>query len=223
MLNHNPEFSEYTSAQERIALGKKSRKVEATKKRAEMRDLIDEAWVATLYSTSYPTLFGRAEEDEETQEWEQEQLRRGGHRTPEPEKIKPTYKPAPSASMSPGTQSILLTTLQVPVMTQIPTLGPSIGRLTQQLTELRTSHANNTASLTNLTKKREEVNEKEKDMRVMVERAEEKRAWFSEFRDWIEGVANFFDVKVRAVAYTPMIADGRTDLVSLSVPIAREA
>ena len=42
------------------------------------------------------------------------------------------------------------------------------------------------------------MSEKEKEMRAMVEKAEEKRAWFSEFRDWIEGVANFFDVKVRA-------------------------
>ncbi len=213
MLNHNAEFAEYTSAQERIALGKRSRKREAAKKRDEMRDLINEACVAAHCPTFYLTLFGRAEEDEETKEWEQEQLRRGGHGTPEPdkaEKIKPTYKPAPSASMSSETQNILLTTLQVPAMIQIPTLGPAIGRLTQQLTKLRTSHANNTASVTGLAKKREEADEKEKEMRVMVERAEEKRAWFSEFRDWIEGVANFFDVKVRAVAHAHIIADRRT-------------
>ena len=82
-------------------------------------------------------------------------------------------------------------------MTQIPTLGPAIGRLTQQLAELTTSHGNDTASLTALAKEKEKVSEKEKEMRVMVEKAEEKRAWFSDFRDWIEGVANFFDVKVR--------------------------
>ncbi|KAF8726431.1 hypothetical protein AX14_004859 [Amanita brunnescens Koide BX004] len=159
------EFAEYTSAQERIALGKKSRKREAARKRDEMRDLIDEA----------------AEEDEETQEWEQEQLRRGGHRTPEQDqaaKIKPTYKPAP-----------------IPAMTQIPILGPAIGRLTQQLAELTTSYRNDTASLTAFAKEKEDVIEKEKEMRVMVEKAEEKRAWFSDFKDWIEGVANFFDVK----------------------------
>lgn len=35
--------------------------------------------------------------DEEAAEWEHEQLRRGGHRTPEPEAdIKPVYKAAPS-------------------------------------------------------------------------------------------------------------------------------
>lgn len=38
------EYAEYTSAQERIALGKKSRKVEATKRREMMQDLITEAY-----------------------------------------------------------------------------------------------------------------------------------------------------------------------------------
>lgn len=37
------EFAEYTSAQERIALGKKSRKQEAQKRRAEMTEMIVDA------------------------------------------------------------------------------------------------------------------------------------------------------------------------------------
>jgi hypothetical protein len=41
--------------------------------------------------------FHSEEEDEETIEWEQEQLRRGGHKTPEPSaEVKEVYKPAPS-------------------------------------------------------------------------------------------------------------------------------
>lgn len=103
MLIHDVEFAEYTSAQERIALGKKSRKLEAARKRDQMRDLIDEAYVSIPYSISFLRLFGRAEEDEETREWEQEQLRRGGHRTSEHDqaaRIKPIYKPAPSTSTS---------------------------------------------------------------------------------------------------------------------------
>ena len=39
------EFAEYTSAQERIALGKKSRKKEAQKRREEMTEMIVDAWV----------------------------------------------------------------------------------------------------------------------------------------------------------------------------------
>lgn len=37
------EFAEYTSAQERVALGKKSRKVEAKKKRENMQEMIADA------------------------------------------------------------------------------------------------------------------------------------------------------------------------------------
>lgn len=39
------EFAEYTSAQERIALGKKSRKVEARKRKEEMNEMIADACV----------------------------------------------------------------------------------------------------------------------------------------------------------------------------------
>jgi GC-rich sequence DNA-binding factor len=38
------EFAEYTSAQERIALGKKSRKAEAKKRREDMESLIAETY-----------------------------------------------------------------------------------------------------------------------------------------------------------------------------------
>lgn len=40
-----PEFAEFTSAQERIALGKKSRKVEASKRRDAMKEMIADAYV----------------------------------------------------------------------------------------------------------------------------------------------------------------------------------
>lgn len=42
-LINRVEFAEYTSAQERIALGKKSRKVEAKKRRDEMHEMIVDA------------------------------------------------------------------------------------------------------------------------------------------------------------------------------------
>jgi GC-rich sequence DNA-binding factor len=75
-------------------------------------------------------------------------------------------------------------------------LGPAIARLTTQLTQLATSHANNTASLNTLAQERGEVDDREKEMRDMVGRAEEKRAWFDNFKEWIEGVAGFLDEKV---------------------------
>ena len=49
----NLEFAEYTSAQERVALGKKGRKAEAKKRREEMESLI-----ADTYGTLLPAVFG---------------------------------------------------------------------------------------------------------------------------------------------------------------------
>ncbi|KAJ2933384.1 hypothetical protein H1R20_g3695, partial [Candolleomyces eurysporus] len=139
------EYAEYTSAQERIALGKNE------------------------------------EVDEETMEWEQEQLRRGGHRAYDASpasKPKQIYKPAP-----------------IPAPSSIPTLQPAMTRLSQQLALLTTSHANNTAALNSLAQERLDVDEKEKEMRDMVIKAEDKRAWFGDFRDWLESVAGFLDEK----------------------------
>lgn len=63
-----------------------------------MKELIADAWVIYIFSTHiFSRILYSEEEDEETIEWEQEQLRRGGHKTPEPSaKVKPVYKPAPS-------------------------------------------------------------------------------------------------------------------------------
>ncbi|KAG7445800.1 uncharacterized protein BT62DRAFT_950695 [Guyanagaster necrorhizus] len=160
------EFAEYTSAQERIALGKKSRKVEASKRRDAMKEMIADA----------------EEEDEETMEWEQEQLRRGGTTASDPfpssSKVRQTYKAA-----------------SIPPMAAVPILGPALTRLTQQLTQLTTSHATNTAALNSLAQERGELDDREIEMRGMVGRAEEKRAWFTSFREWVEGVAAFLDEK----------------------------
>ncbi|KAF7314405.1 GC-rich sequence DNA-binding factor-like protein [Mycena kentingensis (nom. inval.)] len=163
------EYAEYTSAQERIALGKKSRKLEANKRRDEMKELIADA----------------EEVDEETDEWEQEQIRRAGHSSFEAspaKKPKQVYKPAP-----------------IPPPIPLPSLGTAISRLTQQLSQLTSSHAANTSSLTALAQERLEIEEREKEMRQIVEKAEAKRAWFGQFREWVEGVAGFLDEKYPAL------------------------
>ncbi|KAH9948863.1 nineteen complex-related protein 2-domain-containing protein [Amylocystis lapponica] len=158
------EYAEFTSAQERIALGKKTRKVEAKKRREEMSEMIVDA----------------EEQDEETMEWEQEQLRRGGLRAEESiaKAPKPTYKPAP-----------------IPPITPIPTLGAAVARLTQSLTALTTSHAQNSASMVALSEEEAQLETREKEMRDMIARASEKRSWFVAFREWVESVATFLDEK----------------------------
>lgn len=75
-------------------------------------------------------------------------------------------------------------------------MGPAIARLVQQLSQLTTSHTNNTATLSSLAQERDELDVRETEMRDMVGRAEEKRAWFSSFNEWVEGVAAFLDEKV---------------------------
>lgn len=50
--------------------------------------------------------------------------------------------------------------------------------------------------MTNLADERQVLELKEKEMRAMVENAEQKRSWFNAFREWVETVATFLDEKV---------------------------
>ncbi|KAL0960972.1 hypothetical protein HGRIS_005969 [Hohenbuehelia grisea] len=158
------EYAEYTSAQERIALGKKSRKVEASKRRDAMKDMIADA----------------EEEDEETKEWEQEQIRRAGHRSSAKASApaKQSYKPAP-----------------IPTLSPVPTIGPALARLANSLAQLTLSHASNTTALGTLAKERLAVDTREQELRELVDKAELKRGWFGAFQEWVEGVAGFLDEK----------------------------
>ncbi|KAH8825156.1 nineteen complex-related protein 2-domain-containing protein [Flagelloscypha sp. PMI_526] len=162
------EFAEYTSAQERIALGKHGKSIEAEKRKASIRD----------------SLADNEDDDEESREWELEQIRRGALQTPEGRnssrrsKPKPVYKPTP-----------------IPPATPVPTLGPAIGRLAQQLSQLTASHAENASNLSSLAKQREEVDARELEMRELLENAEKKRTYFAQFQEWILGVASFLDEK----------------------------
>lgn len=93
----------------------------------------------------------------------------------------------------------LLTSCTVPIATPVPTLAPALARLTQQLTQLTASHTSNTAALNSLAQERDDVDKREMEMREMVGKAEDKRGWFEQFRDWVEGVAGFLDEKVRFI------------------------
>jgi GC-rich sequence DNA-binding factor len=114
-------------------------------------------------------------------EWEQEQLRRGGHTPYEPStsvKPKETYTPA-----------------KMPAHADVPTLQPALNRLAQQIAQLTVSHANNSAALQTLAQERQDVERREVEMRDLVIKAEDKRAWFGDFREWLESVAGFLDEK----------------------------
>ncbi|CAE6415638.1 unnamed protein product [Rhizoctonia solani] len=119
------------------------------------------------------------EDDEETREWEMAQVRRGGsNNRNEIVQEKPVYKPHP-----------------IPVQTSVPTLDPAIARLTQALTKLTTSHAANTKTLTSLGDERSSLEKQEIKLRELVTEAEDKRAWFSGFKEWMDSLADFLDEK----------------------------
>lgn len=89
--------------------------------------------------------------------------------------------------------------LLVPLVTPIPTLSSSVGRLTNSLTVLSSSHASHTAALSSLAEEKSALESKEAEMREMIEKAERKRSWFAAFREWVEGIASFLDEKASSV------------------------
>jgi GC-rich sequence DNA-binding factor len=159
------DFAEYTSAQTRIALGKKARKAETSKLREEMQSLIADA----------------EEIDEETQEWERAQIKRSGLKPDEGTSIAattPVYKPTP-----------------IPPLTDMPSLESSVTRLSQTMTSMAASHAQNTTSVSALSAEQIQLDKRETELREIVMRAEGKTSWFADFRDWLESVAMFLDEK----------------------------
>ena len=76
----------------------------------------------------------------------------------------------------------------------------AIARLTQSMSELTTSHAQHSAAMAKLGEEQRLLEEREKEMREMITKAEEKRSWFVAFREWVESVATFLDEKVPFVS-----------------------
>jgi len=70
-------------------------------------------------------------------------------------------------------------------------------RLSQIMTSVTASHAQNTTSISTLSAEQVQLDERETELRDTVTRAEVKRSWFADFRDWLESVATFLDEKVR--------------------------
>lgn len=64
------------------------------------------------------------------------------------------------------------------------------------MTEITTSHAASTSSLSKLADEQAILESKQQDVRSMIEEAEGKRGWFDAFREWVETVATFLDEKV---------------------------
>ena len=92
---------------------------------------------------------------------------------------------------------LLFIALSVPLPADVPALRPAIERLAQSLAALKASHATNTNAAESLVAEQEQLDAREVELREMIAKAETKRSWFAEFKDWMESVATFLDEKVR--------------------------
>ena len=71
-------------------------------------------------------------------------------------------------------------------------------RLSQTMISMTASHAQNTMSISTLYAEQARLDERETELRDIITKAEGKRSWFADFRDWLESVATFLDEKVRS-------------------------
>jgi len=92
---------------------------------------------------------------------------------------------------------LLFIAFLVPLPADVPALRPVIERLAQSLAALKASHATNTKAAESLVAEQEQLDAREMELREMIAKAETKRSWFAEFKDWMESVATFLDEKVR--------------------------
>ena len=75
-------------------------------------------------------------------------------------------------------------------------MDAAVSRISLALSNLTSSHASNTSALSTITDDQQALDDKEKEMREVVEATELKRSWFVAFRNWVESVAAFLDDKV---------------------------
>jgi hypothetical protein len=83
----------------------------------------------------------------------------------------------------------------------VPVFDSAALRLSQTLTTLTTSHAQNAQAIASSAEQQVLYDKEEASLRRQVSEAEEKRAWFQTFKEQIETVAEFLDEKVGSSMY----------------------
>ena len=84
----------------------------------------------------------------------------------------------------------------VPNVTSLPTLAAAMSRLSGTLSNAQTAHTAHENSVEAIQAEQEQLSSKELEMRDLVTNAEAKRAWLSDFHEWMETIATFLDEKV---------------------------
>lgn len=96
--------------------------------------------------------------------------------------------------------------MAVPTPIPIPTLQGSLQRFNQIIGALTTRHTQTASSVAQLVEDHARFDKEEEELRKMVKEAEEKRAWFGSFHEWIEGVGEFLEEKVCGSLAPAMVA-----------------
>ncbi|ODN78431.1 hypothetical protein L202_04069 [Cryptococcus amylolentus CBS 6039] len=161
------DMAEFTEAKDRLYLGKDAKKAAARRLRGEIGDLIADREADI-------------EDDEEALEWEKAQVQRSGmHEDERSEKtLRKGYTPAP-----------------IPVARPPPTILSASSRLTKAMGDIQISKTESDRNLDIVIQELAELEGQEKDLRVAVEKAEDKKEWMEEFRGWVEMLGAFLEEK----------------------------
>ena len=92
--------------------------------------------------------------------------------------------------------SLITDSLSVPTPTPLPSLPTAASRLSSTLSNLKASRAAHQAAFDKHTAEQETNRAKQAELRDLVVRAETKREFFAELKEWVETVAVFLEEKV---------------------------
>lgn len=143
------------------------------------------------------------EDDEETREWEEAQVRRGGTWEVEQPVSKPikAYTPVPSESRLTSVEGEE-DSYSVPVARPLPTISSASARVAHAILEIKSTQIQAEHNLEVAVRDLTILEGQEKDLRIEVERVEGKREWAAGFRGWADMLGGFLEEKVsRDVAF----------------------
>lgn len=195
----------YTGAEERVPLGRKGRQALEAQRRAELRGLIDGD--ADDADENGSGLLGGAP-DEEEQEWELAQIRRGAAAQQQRSHTADAHAPYRAAAIPEP-------------LPALPSLSSTAARLQAALADARLAKSDSDALLAQAERERMALDAQEAELRAEVDRVSSKYEWFIEFKDWVEEVASFLDEKVGILQIAAMKeSEQRADLTVLCGPVS---
>lgn len=122
-----------------------------------------------------------------------------------------------------GVHHLTSSLLLVPNVTTLPSLTAAMSRLSGTLSDAQGRHTVHQNDLEAVHAEQSQLDAKENEMRVLVANAETKRAWMSDFSEWMETIATFLDEKVSSICLCRHALRIPNDSSSILVPQIGEA